>query len=180
MANRYKKITKADQTNVDGGYKNVILWAPRSTFLTTAKPVVSGTPASGDSLKITTAHTFGAQDGFISWLCQKNSVTLKGKSEGEAGAKSMVWTSEFVLLGDSASTQEQLEDMLNDDIILLLKDGNCVAATDYVQLGDECNNPEFDVEFDGKTTAEGLKIYKISMKHKKGKYFYSGAVVEKP
>jgi hypothetical protein len=180
MASPYKKITKADQKNVDGGYKNVVLFAPRSSFLTFAMPSPGATPASGDTLKITTAHTFGTTEGFISWLCQKASVTIKGKSEGEAGAKSMVWTAEFTLLGDSASTQEQLENLLNDDVIALFKDGNCLAATDYVQIGDECNNPEFDVEFDGKTTAEGLKIYKVTMKCKKAKYFYSGAVTEKP
>jgi hypothetical protein len=179
MANRYGRITKSDQKNVDGGYKNVVLWAPRSSFLSVKQPDSTNT-APGKSLEIVQDHTFGVDDGFISWLCKKDSVTIKGTSEGEPGAKSMVWTSEFVLLGDSSSTQEQLEDMLNDDVILLLKDGNCLAATDYVQLGDDCNNPEFTIEFDGKTTAAGLKEYKVTMKSKKGKYFYKGTVTEKP
>ena len=181
MANRYKKIIKADQKNVDGGYKNVVLWAPRSSFTLLSMPSPGNSPTSGDSLKITADHTFGVADGFISWLCKKDSVTIKGTSEGEAGAKSMVWTAEFILLGDSASTQEQLEDQLNDDVVALFKDSNCLQATDYTQLGDDCNNPEFSVEFDGKTTASGLKEYKVTMKcKKKGKYFYSGTVDEKP
>lgn len=180
MANLYKKIAKADQLNQDGGYKNIVLWAPRDTFTSIKMPVVGGTPAAGDSLKITTAHTFGASDGFISWLCKQGSVTITGQTNGDPGSKIMTYSTKFVLLGDSASTQEQLESLLNDDVIALFKDANCLAATDYVQLGNDCINPEFDVKFDGKTTNEGLKEYEVTMTCKKAKYFYSATVTEKP
>lgn len=179
MANRYKKLTKADQRNTDGGYKNVVLWAPRDTFSALAMPDPAVT-TPGASLQITDDHTFSTGNGFISWACKQHSVTLVSESSGDPGAKSLVWTTTFSLLGDSASSQEQLEDMLNDDVVMLLKDANCLQATDYVQLGDECNNPEVDVKFDGKTTAEGRKEYTVSVKVKRAKYFYSGTVTEKP
>lgn len=179
MANRYKKLTKADQRNTDGGYKNVALWAPRDTFSLLALPDPAVT-TSGASLQITDDHTFSTGNGFISWACKQHSVTLTSESAGDPGAKSLVWTATFSLLGDSASSQEQLEDMLNDDVVMLLKDANCLAATDYVQLGDECNSPEVDVKFDGKTTAEGRKEYIVTVKVKRAKYFYSGTVTEKP
>jgi azurin len=178
MANRYKKITKADQKNLGGGYKNVVLWAPRDTFSLVAMPDPAVT-TSGASLSVTDDHTFSTGNGFISWLCKQASVTLTAETTGDPGARSLVWSTTFSLMGDAASTQEQLEDMLNDDVIMLLKDSNCLAATDFVQLGDECNNPEVDVKFDGKTTAEGQKEYVVTVKVKRAKYFYSGTVTEK-
>jgi hypothetical protein len=175
MANRYKKIAKADQKNVDGGYKNVVQFAPRDTFTLIAAPD-SAVTTPGASVEIPDDHTFGASDGFISWLCNTDSVTVTGKSEG----RGMIWTSVFELVGDSSSTQEQVQDQLNDNCIFLLKDANCKAATELVQLGDDCNTPKVEVEFDGKTTASGDKIYKITLTVKNAKYFYQGTVTSKP
>lgn len=176
--NLYKAIGKADQLNKEGGYKNIVLWAPRDTFSAMAIP--TSLVALGDRVTISGNHTFSADEGFISWLCKKNSVTITAGTTGDAGAKSFVWESKFILLGDSASTQQQLEDMLNDEVIFLMKDADCLNATGYTQLGDDCNTPEVDVKFDGKTTAEGLKEYEVSLKVKSKKYWYNGTVTEKP
>lgn len=175
--NLYKKITKADQLNTEGGYKNVVLWAPVDTFTLLQKP--SASAASGDTLKISTAHTFPEDEGFISWLCKLHSVTITGETTGDPGARSIIWKCKFTLLGDDASTQEQLQNMLNDSCIFLLKDGAC-HATEYVQLGDECAQPDAAVTFDGKTTLEGLKEYTVELTMKAKKYFYSSTVTEKP
>ncbi len=177
MATLYKKILKADQKNTEGGYKNVVLFAPVASFLALAKPAPGASPALGDGLKITTDHTFTSPGGWYSWLCTKHSVTITGETTGDV-AKSLVWKSKFHLLGDSASTQEQLQNMLNDDMIFLLKDGACLTAAEYVQLGNECNTPDVTVTFDGKTTKEGLKEYIVEVTVKAAKYWYSGTVVE--
>jgi len=177
--NLYKSIAKADQKNTGGGYKNVVLWAPRNSFLSIKNP--TATPSVlGDKKKITLAHTFPTDEGWMSWLCKKHSVTIKGETSGDEGAQSMVWTTSFTLLGDDASTQEQLEDFLNDDCIFLLKDQDCLNTTDYVQLGNECINPTAKITFDGKTTVEGLKEYVVEIKVKETKFWYSGAVTMKP
>jgi hypothetical protein len=178
MPNLYKKILKADQTNTEGGYKNVVLFAPSASFLSLKKPVVGATPALGDRSKITTDHTFTSPNGFYSWLCTKHSVTVTGETNGTEGAKSIVWKAKFNLLGDNNTTQEQVENMLNDDMIFLLKDGACLTAAAYIQLGDECNTPDVGVTFDGKTTKEGLKEYGIEITVKGTKYWYSGTVTE--
>lgn len=178
-ANLYKKILVADQVNKEGGYKNVVLWAPTSTFLSIKTPTATPT-VLGDKKKITLTHTFKTDEGFISWLCKKHSVTSTCESTGDEGAQSLVWTMKFILLGDQASTLEQLEEQLNLDCIFLVKDQDCINATEYVQFGDECLTPVAKVGFDGKTTLEGLKEYSVEVKVKGKKFFYSGVVTEKP
>lgn len=177
MANRYKSRKKADQKHIDGGYKNVVNWTPVDV-VTLAKPAPGLAPASGDSLRITTDHTFAAPlvDGWISWLCEQDSVTIKSKTVD----KQLEHTAEFTLLGDDASTQEQLEDLIGDAPVFVFKDANCLVATDAVQLGDECKQPKVEVEFDGATTATGQKRYKVTLTVRKAKYFYSGAITAKP
>jgi hypothetical protein len=170
----YGNIVKNTNPEADGGgYKNVVLIARRDDFDAIAVPTASA--AIGDTLKITTAHTFTGTAGFNSWDCKQHSVTLKSTSVGDDGAKQQEWAGEFIILGDSASTDEQLRRTLNDDIILLLKDSDCQGTNAYIQLGDECQPPSFSVEFDGKTTKEGKKEYKVTVTGKK-KFFYSAAV----
>jgi len=176
--NLYKARVKEDQTHMQGGYKNVVLWSPTNAFLSIKIPTASA--VSGDTKKITTAHTFPADEGFISWHCKKHSVTTTMETTGDEGAQSLVHKAKFVLLGDDASTLEQLENMLNDDCIFLLKDQDCANTTDYIQFGDECLAPTAKISFDGKTTAEGLKEYTVELTVKAKKFFYSAAITAKP
>lgn len=178
--NLYKSLGKTEtKVNREGGYKGVIYYAPLDTFASIKTPVVGATPALGDSKKITTAHTFNADEGFISLLCKKHSVTSDGEDVGEDGAKSMQWTFKGVILGDSASHQEQLEAQLNEESIWLIKDQDC-TGTDYVQFGDACTSVDIKLKFTGKTTKEGLKEYEITGTVKAKKFWYSATVTEKP
>lgn len=175
MAN-YAHITRnTDPDFASGGYKNVFYFAPRADFLV-LQGVITPAVALGDALTISAAHTFTAPKGFLSYACKTHSVTLKGTTVGEDSAQEMEWTGEFVILGDSASTQEQIQRLLNDDTISILKDAQC-GANQFVQLGNDCVPPTFKVEFDGKTTKEGKKEYKITVTCKK-KYFYNYTVTQ--
>ena len=87
----------------------------------------------------------------------------------------MEWSGSFVVLGDSASTDEQLRRLLNDDVVCLIKEADCINNDSYIQLGDECVSPSFTVAFDGKTTKEGKKEYAVTVVCKK-KFFYTGVV----
>jgi len=176
--NLYKKFDKTTQEATSGGYKNVVFWAPTDTF--TAIQVPTPTPAAlGDKFKITTAHTFPTDEGFISWLCKQDSVTIKGVTIGDPGSNEMEYTSTFILLGDGAATQEEVTEQLNSNNLWLLKDSACLAGNPYVQLGNECVPAKVSIEFDGKTTAAGLKEYTITVVSK-AKAFYSGTITEKP
>lgn len=173
---QYAHITRStDPDFATGGYKNVFYFAPRVDFLVLSG-VVNPVVALGDALTIAAVHTFTAPKGFFTHACQTHSVTLKGETVGDDGAKEMQWTATFGILGDSASTQEQLQNQLNDDVICLLKDAEC-GANQFIQLGNDCVSPEFSVSFDGKTTKEGKKIYTVTVVCKK-KYFYNYAVTE--
>ncbi|NNV57382.1 hypothetical protein [Limnovirga soli] len=179
MSNLYKAYGKGDVKNADGGYKPLIKFAPIDTFLTIAPTV--GTTALGDTKKISTAHTFGVDDGFIDLLCKQHSVTAKSTTIGDDGASSLQHTFEGEIIGDGAVLMEELEKQLNDQCMYLVKDADCINATDYVQFGDDCVQPTIKLEFDGKTTKDGLKkVYKITGTIIGHKYFYSGAVTDKP
>lgn len=174
----YGKRTKADETNKEGGYKNKVYFAPVSSF-TSIKTPIAVPVAAGDKVKIITAHTFGASDGFISYECKKHAVTHTSETTGDDGSKSLIHKFSFEMLGDSASTLEQMRDFLNDDLIVLLKDQDC-GATEHIQFGDGCLTPDFNISFDGKTTKEGLKVYKVEGTVKDKKFFYTATVTEKP
>lgn len=176
MANaNYAGITKStNPRSYSGGYKNVFLFAPRADFLSISKPLDIPT-AIGDTVTVQASHTFTDPKGFFSWDCKTNSVTIKGTTVGEDGASEIEWSTSFVILGDSASTQEMLQRSLNDDIICLVKEAACLEDDSYVQLGDECVSPTFKVEFDSKTTKEGKKEYTVTVTCKV-KYFYAHTV----
>jgi hypothetical protein len=178
MANLYKKFDATDVAkNRDGGYKALIWFAPVDKFLVLQQP--TGTPTLlGDTKKITTAHTFGATDGFYSLLCKMHSVKSKTTSIGDDGVKQLEHEFEGIITGDSASHLEQFEDMLNDQLVILIKDQDCINATDRVQFGDSCLQPTLTIEFDSADTNTGVKTYKVSGKIRGHKYFYSGTVTE--
>jgi hypothetical protein len=155
-----------------GGYKDILYFCPVADFASIAVPSGSGV---GSSLTIGTAHTFTSTAGFFTYDSKQKVVTVKGATIGDPGARLIEWTFETIILGDGASTQEQLQALLNAKVIALVKDAKC-TANEYVQFGDSCVQPEFSVEFDGKTTAEGLKEYKVTGKIVASKYFYTGAV----
>ena len=179
MSNLYKKFTKTEAAvNRDGGYKPKIFFCPIDTFLAIQKPTASPT-ALGDTKKIATAHTFTSPAGFFSLYAKDHSVKTKSTSVGDDGVKQIEHEFEVIVTGDSAEHLEQFEAMLNDDLMILLKDQDCINATDHVQYGDECLTPTLSIEFDSADTNTGVKYYKITGKIRGHKYFYTGTVTEK-
>ncbi|MBV9989370.1 MAG: hypothetical protein JO301_16950 [Chitinophagaceae bacterium] len=177
--NLYKKFGKTETSkNRDGGYKNILLFAPVSTFTSIKVPTLSA--ALGDTKKIVVAHTFPADEGFMSLLSKLHSVTTKSTTVGDEGAQRLQHEFEGVILGDSALHLEQLEAQLNDNSIWLVKDQDCLNTDNYVQFGDECLTPNIKLEFTGNTTKEGLKEYKITGTVIGKKFFYTATVTEKP
>lgn len=158
-----------------GGYKNVFYFAPVTDFLVLSG-VIDPVVDLGDDLTIEAAHTFTSPKGFFEFECVKHSVTIKSATVGDDGAQELEHTATFQILGDSASNQSQLQSLLNADVICLVKEAAC-GANQFVQLGNDCVTPSFKVEFDGKTTKEGKKVYTVTVVCKK-KYFYSYAVTK--
>lgn len=180
MGNLYKKYGKADIKNKDGGYKARLLFAPIDTFLVNALPVVGATPALGDTKKISADHTFGANDGFIELTGQINSATSKYTTVGNPGAYVVEHTFEIAIAGNSPELYEMLESLVNDECVYMLKDANCLSNPALEQFGDECLTATIKVDFDAKTTADGVKEHKITGSIRGHKYWYSGVLTLKP
>jgi hypothetical protein len=179
MANLYKKFGATEiATNKDGGYKPLIWFAPLDTFTSVKLPTASA--VLGDTKKITTAHTFGGSDGFISLLCKMHSVKSKTTPIGDPGVQQFEHEFEGIITGDSAEHLEQFEGMMGEQHIFILKDQDCLNAAEYVQFGDSCVQPEVKFEFDGMDTSAGVKNYKVTGKIRGHKYFYSATLTEKP
>jgi hypothetical protein len=177
--NLYKKFDNAQTLkNREGGYKNVVYYAPIETFTSLKQP--TPTPAVlGDTLKITTAHTFNVDEGFIALTCKTHTVTMKTDSVGEDESARDSHVAEFVVLGDSAEHLEQFKGIKGTPGIWLLKDSAC-ATGEFIQLGDDCSQATFKYEFTGNTTKEGLKEYKCTVTVLDKKFYYSSTVTEKP
>lgn len=175
MANFAHIVTNTNTKAIRGGYKDYLYFCPLADFNVIATPLA--VPLTlGDEVTINGDHTFTTTNGWFKFELKQKSPTIKGTPVGDPGAKLMEYTGECIILGDETTTQAQLERLLNTKGICLLKDANCTSNDVYAQLGDECDTPEFTVEFDGKTTAEGLKEYKVMFKVVAAKYSYSGAV----
>lgn len=180
MANQYKKYSKADIINKDGGYKARLLFAPIDTFLVNALPATGPNPALGDSKKIAADHTFQDGEGWVELTGKINSATSKFTTVGDPGAHVFEHTFEIEVLGNSPELYDMLEQLSNDEAAFLLKDANCLSTPNHEQYGDECLTPTIKIEFDAKTTADGTKVHKITGTIRGHKYWYSGAVTLKP
>lgn len=177
MAN-YADIAKnTNPQAIQGGYKDVVLFAPLADFLSLKKPTPTPT-ALGDLLTIDEAHTFTSPKGFHNWASKKASVTITAETQGDPGAQQLRHTCVFTILGDGATTQEQMEKMLNDDLIFLVKEANCLVADSYVQLGDECVTPDVSIAFDAANSREGVKAWTVTVAVTGKKFFYVAAVTE--
>ncbi len=177
MANYADIVKPSSPAAIQGGYKDVFLFAPVGSFLALQKPIT--TPlASGDTVKITTAHTFTSPAGFYNWACKNSSVTITTETVGDPGAQQLRHTCVFNVLGDGPEIQEQMEKLLNDNVIALVKESNCLVADSYVQLGDECVQPDISIAFDAANSREGVKQWTVTMAVTGKKFFYTAAVTE--
>src|SRR5947209_7947126 len=120
MAN-YGHILKPAPEQARGGYKNSLLVVQKTDITTWGTP--TATPAVlGDIYTIAIAHAFATNKGYYEWACKTKSVVGKGAPIGDEGAQQVQYTYEAVVLGDSASTQEQMTRSLNDDLVFFVKD----------------------------------------------------------
>lgn len=172
---KYKAITRSlNPKAYTGGYKNVVFMAALSDILALSKPA-DPAPLIGDNSKITDAHTFTDPKGWIAWDSKTHGVTGTMTTVGDPGALEAQYSYKVTLLGDDEFMQDMRARVLNDHIIWLLKEANCLEDDKYVQLGDECVAPEYTAEGDFKTTKEGMKEWTLTI-ITKARYFYTGAV----
>lgn len=180
MAFNYQAYTKADVKNVHPGYDDAIYVAPRSAFLVLQEPVLPGA-APGDTVRITTAHTFGPTEGFIKIILQPDSAQANATLVGPKGAKRLKHAPQFSIQGDSAKLLEMIINLVNEDLILIYKDANCPGGQ-LIQYGCSCKPVQIsEGEFTSSNTGEddGQKAYVLTA-DASCKYFYDSTITEKP
>ena len=103
------------------GYTQRILVAPKSDFTAIAPP----DGALGiDATTVSAAdHTFGVGKGFYTLYAQIHKSEAPGATAGEPGGLTPVlWTPKFTIMGDTPATQQLLDALMNDDLIVLMED----------------------------------------------------------
>jgi hypothetical protein len=168
MPVNYANTAQADQSGLIGGYKSSLFFAKVADILTWGRPLAA---ALGDAAKIVTAHVFVAAKCAFLMEAKLHSSTIKGTSVGDEGAQDMEWTAEVKILGDNPILQDQLLRMQNDQIVIWLKDADCLTNDSYIQMGDDCVPVTVKIDFDGKTTKDGKKEYTLTLTSKK-KFHY--------
>lgn len=103
-----------------------------------------------------------ANDGFIyaQLAPQKNSIT--SSSIGELGGQQMQHELKVFFPGSYEEVHETVADLLNDPLIVLIKDSNCAAGF-YYQLGNCCVGAWMKSQFTTGTTSEGVKGYELTI-----------------
>lgn len=170
----YANISQSTTKGQKGGYKPTLYFAPITDVTAWARPIAVPV-ALGDKVKIETAHTFAATKAAVQWQAKMHSVTHKSTAVGDEGAQELEHTAEVKILGDDANIYEMVQNLLNDQTVIFLKDSDCLTNDSYIQLGDDCNPVSVKPEFDGKNTKEGKKEYTITFTSK-AKYFYLAAL----
>jgi hypothetical protein len=167
---KYSNLKQSEQKGTAGGFKPVLFFSPVSAITTWGRPIAVPV-ALGDKVKVTAPHTFAASAAAIRWEAKLHSITVKSAPVGDEGAQELEHTAEAIFLGDNPETFEQIESMLNDQMVIWVKNPNCQESDGYVQLGDDCIPVTVTPEYDSKTTKDGKAEYKITFKSKR-KLFY--------
>ena len=179
---RYKSFTRADLLlNNQPGYTNQAWLAPKSAFTILQEPAPAAGAALGEAVTISTAHTFPVGEGFIQVYCAPKSVEGPGTIIGADGSKRFKWEPKILLLGDGPELLEQILMLINDDLVLLLKDATC-PGNQILQFGCSCNPSQVSAGgFASSNTGDetGQKGYTLTLTSY-CKYFYNSTIAEKP
>lgn len=153
----YGNVAKSTGNNNPGSCE--IYLAPLS-YLDTIQTADSTPSAAGDSVTISSTHTFQPNKGWIKLLGNiKTKNTAKGTTVGEQGSRNMTTEITVQVAGLNAELIEFAESGINQEFIALVADGcNCDNGTpSYLQFGCEKIPCHFTSEFDTGTIDGGFK-----------------------
>lgn len=172
----YANISKDDQKATNGGYKPKLWLAKVADITTWGRPIAVPVDV-GDKVTVSTAHTWAANKAAFLWDAKLHSIKVTGAMIGDPGSSIMQWTAEVVVKGDTAAITEMVNNLLSDEMVIWVKERNCIDASWFVQIGDDCEPIECTAAFDSGTTAQGEKLHTLQFKSIK-KFFYTGTIDE--
>lgn len=175
MSTLYKNYKKANATNVKPGYSKDAWILPLSWIDTYADVV--GAAAVGDSKTIDGTHTLVTNKGAIKCYVVPKTVEGDGDAVGDQLAKTFAWKPKILIPGDNPQVCEMVENLLNEDFLLFIKDAQC-GSVQFIQFGCDCDPVNVDAaSFKSGTIGNGRKQYELT-----GltycKYFYNGTLTD--
>lgn len=177
MSYNFSNITAAitGAADIKPGHSDVVLFSPIGDFTLIQKP--GAWAAAGDYKKITTAHTFPVDAGFVQLKSKPGGVRQEGTTAvGEKGGLVPMYQYIITVKGHSEIIEEWLEQAMNVEGIWLFNDPTC-GINKYVQLGSECN-PTLMSAYTSKSGSRndgGVREYEITLQSP-DKYWYTGTV----
>ncbi len=169
MAYAYKNLKSP--ANIGSGIAELIWLAPKA-WLTAISVPEAPFAAQGDSITITTAHTFAVGKGFLVFQLAPRKNKLDMKTVGDLGLnKQIVDGIEFFVAGSYAEVHEQMKNLLNTPVIGLVKDSNCDADL-YLQAGCDCQFGYITCDFSTGYTHEGVKGYMCKLTYDGSIFIY--------
>lgn len=128
-------------------------------------------PATGtkeDRYTIKTAHVFkDAANKFMKFKLVPGKNSLAMQSAGDTGLQRVTSTITILVPGSYKEAHATIQDMINQPLIVLVKDSEC-AANQFYQLGCDCEGAYLSQNFTTGTTVDGVKGYECTIT-------YSGA-----
>lgn len=176
----YFNLPSSALENRRAGYKNQAWITPRS-WITTIPPALAldgpGAYEIGTDFVFSEDPAGGIlADGFISCYATRHSVTVSGETIGDSGSLSMIWKPKIMIPGDGSNVQSLLETLMNEDLILLVKDASCPGG--YLMFGCDCGPAGVSkLTFDGGTTKDGSKGWTMELESN-CRLFYNGTITE--
>lgn len=151
------------QANVAPGLASFALVAKKSDFTSIAGIAVpTGGTVLEDTVKIKSNHVFAAGRKFSKWALAKDKNSMESTPDGDPGFRQFKHAVTVFLPGSTAVLHATMAALLNDDLIVLVRDANC-GSNMYYQMGNECNPASINPKFTTATTSGGIKGYEVTI-----------------
>lgn len=133
-------------------------------------------PATGtkeDRYTIKTAHVFkDVANKFMKFKLLPGKNNLGMQSAGDTGSQRLTSTAVIFIPGSYIEAHASVCDMINQPLLVLIKDAEC-AANQYYQLGCDCQGAYLSVNFTTGTTVDGVKGYEGTITYSDNFYYYA-------
>ncbi|OJW09927.1 MAG: hypothetical protein BGO53_08875 [Sphingobacteriales bacterium 39-19] len=161
----YDNVNLNKRLNTAPGIAQFALIAKKSDFETISGIAVptEATPLA-DTVKIKTAHTFKAGKAWAKWSLAKDKNQMEANAEGDPSFRQLKQVATVFVPGSYDLAHATMAALLNEDLIVLVKDANC-GANMYYQLGNECSAATINPKFTSSTTASGVKGYEVQVEY---------------
>lgn len=179
MALSYAPI--ATKKNKGSGVSDFFYWSPFSSFAANGIKCPPAAPTTNEeSVTVADDHTFTVDNGFLKVQGSPSKNMFEASFIGEQGSLKMMASLKVFLPGSEDSLHAAISLVMNEPLIVLVKDSNC-ADDFWYQLGCDCAGAYIAPEggFKSGTNADGVKGYEITIKYPTNAVLkYTGAITE--